>query len=170
MQPVRAADRVLEASQFDQDAVSLTEYFAVLEDPSQLLTLADVRKPEVASRFTTGQAPAEALSRGFTRSAYWLRLTLRNNFRQATERFLEIDYAVLSSIQFHQPMADGSEPPIRDNGRCRPLLHALLPQPLFCISSDAAGTLRTSGLPADSDLKFLACPGQVMGADGISHP
>jgi len=38
-----AADQVLDASQPDKTAVSLTPYFAVLEDASLTLTLADVQ-------------------------------------------------------------------------------------------------------------------------------
>jgi signal transduction histidine kinase len=102
-----AADKVLDAGLPDRDPVSLTAYFAVLEDPSQALTLADVQKPDVASRFA--QAPeAEALSYGFTRSAYWLRLTLRNASGIPIERMMEVSYPLLSSVQFHGPMADGS--------------------------------------------------------------
>lgn len=105
---VMAADRVLDANQPGRDAVSLTEYFDVFEDAGKSLTLADVQKPDMASRFVGGQAPAEALSYGFTRSAYWLRLTLRNTSGHPIERMLEIGYPMLSSIQFHQPVAGGT--------------------------------------------------------------
>lgn len=103
-----AADKVLEASQIDSDSVSLTEYFAVLEDPSLALTLEDIQKPDVAARFKTDAQKGAALSFGYTRSAYWLRLGLRNNTDQALERMLEIDFARLSHIDFHQPAANGA--------------------------------------------------------------
>lgn len=103
-----AADKVLDASRLDRNPVSLTEYFSVLEDAGQTLTLADVQEPGMASRFTDGLAPAEALSYGFTRSAYWLRLNLRNASGQPIERMLEIGYPILSSIQFYQPREDGT--------------------------------------------------------------
>ena len=103
-----AVDKVLDASLPDQKPVSLTEYFAVLEDPGLTLTLADVRKPDTASRFKGGQAPAAALSYGFTRSAYWLRLTLRNPSDRPMERMLEIGYPLLSNIQLYQPTKDGT--------------------------------------------------------------
>lgn len=102
-----AADTALDVSRIDRGSVSLTEYFAVLEDPSGSLTLTDVQAPGIASRFKDVVAPAEAVSYGFTRSAYWLRLPLRNASDQPVERMLEIGYAVLSDIQFHQPMGDG---------------------------------------------------------------
>ncbi|MBK7000618.1 MAG: GHKL domain-containing protein [Rhodoferax sp.] len=103
-----AADKVLEASQTGSDPVSLTEYFAVLEDPSLALTLDDIQKPAVAARFKTDAPKASALSYGYTRSAYWLRLGVRNNTDQALERMLEIDFARLSSIDFHQPLINGA--------------------------------------------------------------
>lgn len=103
-----AADKILDASQPNRNSVSLTEYFAVLEDPDRSLTLADVQKPGIASRFVGGQEPAEALSYGFTRSAYWLRLTLRNPSSQPIERMLEVGYPILSYIQFHRPGPEGT--------------------------------------------------------------
>ena len=101
-----AADKVLEASRLDQEVVWLGQYFAVLEDPGRALTLADVMRPEFARRFAVSQAAAS--SYGFTRSAYWLRLTIRNASDQPVERMLEISFPLISSIQFHRPMADGS--------------------------------------------------------------
>lgn len=103
-----AADKVLDIGRLERASVSLTEYFAVLEDPGSTLTLADVQTPAIAGRFSGGQAPAEALSFGFTRSAYWLRLPLHNTLDHPVERLLEIRFPILSSIQFHRPLADGT--------------------------------------------------------------
>ena len=103
-----AVERVLDVGKSNRNVVSLTEYFSVLEDSSRSLTLIDVQKPAMASRFSGGQAPAEALSYGFTRSAYWLRLHLKNSADHPVERMLEIGYPTLSSIQFYNPIADGA--------------------------------------------------------------
>jgi len=103
-----AADKILDASQLAPTPVSLTEYFAVLEDPNLALTLNDVQEPGTASRFKTDHASAAALSYGYTGSAYWLRLTLRNAGDRPLERMLEIGYARLANIQFYQPVADGA--------------------------------------------------------------
>ncbi len=105
---VFAENKVFDASQISQAPISLTEYFAVLEDPNQTLTLDDVQAPDVASRFKTEPTSATALNYGYSHSAYWLRLTLRNTSEQPLERILEIGYARLASIQFFQPVADGS--------------------------------------------------------------
>jgi signal transduction histidine kinase len=103
-----AADKVLDASLLDNEPVSLTEYFAVLEDPGLTLTLADVQKPDMASRFKAVQAPAEALNYGYTNSAYWLRLSLSNTGDHPVERMLEIAYWGLANIQFYQTDTNGS--------------------------------------------------------------
>lgn len=104
---VFAAEKVLDISQTKQIPISLTEYFAVLEDPSLLLTHADVQKADIAARFKTDFAAAEAINLDFSRSAYWLRLTLRNTSDQPIERLLEIGYPLLSNVQFYQSMVDG---------------------------------------------------------------
>ncbi|MCK9396438.1 MAG: diguanylate cyclase [Methylobacter sp.] len=103
-----AADTVLDANRLDQSPVSLIQYFAVLEDPGRTLTLDDIQKPDVADRFKAGQASAVSLNFGYTDSAYWLRLTLRNTNNHPIERMLEIGYARLGTIQFHQPVANGA--------------------------------------------------------------
>jgi signal transduction histidine kinase len=107
-----ATDKVLDASRDIEAPASLTEYFSVLADPGQALTLADVQKPDIAARFKGGQMPAEALSYGFTRSAYWLRLHLRNAGDHPVERMLKIGYPLLSHVEFHQALADGGYRPI----------------------------------------------------------
>ena len=105
---VIAADKVLDVGEMDRNATSLARYFAVLEDPGRTLTLADVQEPGTASRFTSVQAETAALSYGFTRSAFWLRLNLRNRSDRPVERMLELGYPLLSSIQFHRPNVDGT--------------------------------------------------------------
>ncbi|MBL6987129.1 MAG: diguanylate cyclase [Methylobacter sp.] len=105
---ILAADKVLDASQLNQTPVVLTEYFAVLEDPSQTLTLDEVQLPDMANRFRASQTSAAALNYGYTHSAYWLRLNLRNASKYPLQMILEIGIARLESIQFHHPVANGT--------------------------------------------------------------
>lgn len=105
--PAWAADKALDVSLPSPRAVALTDYFAVLEDPGHALTLSDVQHPDVANRFQGVQSPAAALSYGFTRSAYWLRLRLHNASDHPALRLLEIGYPLLSSIALYQPTATG---------------------------------------------------------------
>ena len=103
-----AAERVPDASLLEQASLPLTEYIDVLEDPSLSLTLSDVQKAEVAARFKTNTPAGDALSFGYTRSAYWLRLALHNSSDFPLERLVEINYARLSSVQFYHPDMNGN--------------------------------------------------------------
>lgn len=98
---------VVDVKQWTEQAISLTEYISVLEDPSLKLTLADILKTEFAEKFNTNFPTSAALRFGFSRSAYWLRLTVRNSADQAQVRMLEIAYASLSSVQFYQVNTHG---------------------------------------------------------------
>ena len=103
-----AAERVLDATQSEQTPVSLTPYFSTLEDAGMNLTLDDVQQADVAARFKMDAPAGDALSFGYTRSAYWLRLTLRNTGKLPLERMLELGYAGLSAVEFYQPAAKGA--------------------------------------------------------------
>lgn len=106
-QTPRAAPAV-DAAALAQQPLSLTPYLAVLEDPGQQLTLADVQRADLAARFLTNQRPAEALNFGITPSAYWLRLALRNTGAQPVPVMLEVGYPRLSHIAFYRPDAQGA--------------------------------------------------------------
>lgn len=97
----------LDTTQLVQAPVSLTQYFAVLEDPSLSLTLNDVLTPEVASQFKGNQLSATALNYGYSHSAYWLRVALRNERQTPRELMLEISQPSLGSVQLYQARADG---------------------------------------------------------------
>jgi two-component system, sensor histidine kinase LadS len=104
-----AAESPLIIQQDNQDSVSLTSYFAVLEDPANKLMLSDVMQPEWAAKFTSGHPPAASLIYGFTRSAYWLRLRIQNPYDYPIERLLDINYARLADVQLHK-LTPGAEP------------------------------------------------------------
>ena len=97
-----AAEKILDTGHLGETPVTLTPYFDFLEDPDQTLTLADVRRPDIASKFNTQTPAVNALSFGYTRSAYWLRLTFNNSSKRSVEHLLEINYARLSNIAFYQ--------------------------------------------------------------------
>ncbi|OYY45384.1 MAG: hypothetical protein B7Y56_05530 [Gallionellales bacterium 35-53-114] len=108
--PAAASEPVmaLDASQIPGVPVSLTHYITYLEDPSQALTLEDVQKPEHAANFKIDRKATESLGFGYTRSAYWLRLSLTNSGNRSVSRMIEVSYARLSSVQFHQPDSSGA--------------------------------------------------------------
>lgn len=105
--PAWSAEPVLDAASVDAAPLSLTTYVALLEDPDRTLTLQDVQSPTVAARFKGDQPPGSALGLGFTRSAYWLRLTLRNTGATPLQRMLVVENPRISHIQLHQPDSQG---------------------------------------------------------------
>ena len=125
-----AASKVLDARRPGQGPVSLTEYFAILEDPGQALTLADVQNPDVAGRFVTRQPPVEALNYRTTGSAYWLRLTVRNASAQPVKQMMEIGYPLLSYIELYRPSADGAYQSVA-TGAARPFSTRPYPNRFF---------------------------------------
>ncbi|MES2048461.1 MAG: 7TM-DISM domain-containing protein, partial [Pseudomonadota bacterium] len=105
--PISAAETSLNLNGKLQNSISLTQYFAVLEDKSASLTFAEVQSPTYAAGFKSGNPAAEALSFGYTRSAFWLRLELRNDSNLVLNRMLEISEPGLTNVQFHQTQKDG---------------------------------------------------------------
>lgn len=82
--------------------LDLTPYFDMLEDPSGALTIEDMRKPEVASRFTGGH---KELNFGRSVVPVWVRLTLRNDAAVPVERMLEMN--PYGYRHFYVPQAQG---------------------------------------------------------------
>ena len=105
--PAMAYDRVWEVNQTTQKPTVLTPYFSILEDTSQKLSFADIQTPEIQQQFTPEQSTKDALNYGFTASAYWLKLELKNESNFAATRLLELKEARLSHIDFYQPDAHG---------------------------------------------------------------
>lgn len=81
----------------------LTPGLQYLEDPQGQLTLADVTQPELAARFKTPADTQQALNLGFSRSVYWLRLSLRQAPGNTDEWLIEVPYALLNQITFYAP-------------------------------------------------------------------
>jgi hypothetical protein len=96
-----ASSPVLALDSTSEQGVSLTPYLEVLEDPSTTLRLEDVQSAKHASAFQAQNISTEALSFGFTRSAYWFRLTLNNTTDHAQTRILEIANYALSHVDFY---------------------------------------------------------------------
>ena len=105
---VHAGERVLDAGAALPQPMVLSEYLSVLNDESQALLLDDVRHPDVAARFVPSATQGSALSFGYTGSAVWLRMQLRNSSDEPLHRYLEVAYAGLSMLDMHQVRADGA--------------------------------------------------------------
>lgn len=99
---------VVDLAASHQQALSLTRYLEVLEDPTATLQIDDVRSQAHASQFQVQNTTTEALSFGFTRSAYWFRLTLHNPTDQTQTRLFEVANYALSHVDFYAPTDDAN--------------------------------------------------------------
>lgn len=106
--PAWSGDPIVDATAVTTAPLTLTTYVAVLEDPTKSLTLTDVQSPAQASRFKVDPSAGSALAMGFTRSAFWLRLNLRNNSDMPLPRLLVVENPRISHVQLHFPDAQGA--------------------------------------------------------------
>jgi hypothetical protein len=102
---VPAFAAVVDAAALPQGSLSLTAQLSVLEDSHHDIDFATARQPG-AGFVASGQSD-EALSFGFTRSAYWLRLDVLNSSDQPLQRMLEISNARLGEVTMYRPDSAG---------------------------------------------------------------
>ncbi len=78
--------------------VQLAPYLDVFEDPTAVLGIDDVKRPEVAARFQAfhgGFGP----NYGATRSAIWVRFTVENDANAPLERWLTVDFPPVEHVE-----------------------------------------------------------------------
>ena len=80
----------------DEPETSLGQHLEFLEDPSGELSLEEVRE-----RTDWQASDPETFNKGFSDSAWWLRLTLDNPLNQSQSRLLAISYPVLDRVDVH---------------------------------------------------------------------
>lgn len=91
----------------DAARYDLSNAFTFLEDPSQRLTLDEVRQPEALARFKALPRSGQATNFGLTRSAIWLRIVLDAKAGTAPDWLLEVAYAPLDDIALFAPDGQG---------------------------------------------------------------
>jgi diguanylate cyclase (GGDEF)-like protein/PAS domain S-box-containing protein len=96
-----AAEKLNLGNLKSQPVISLTQYVDILEDPSSNLSVTDITQSSVASSFKSNLPAAEAISLGYSTSAYWFRATLVNDTALSQERMLEVGNATLSHLEFY---------------------------------------------------------------------
>ncbi|MEE3717010.1 7TM diverse intracellular signaling domain-containing protein [Tumidithrix elongata RA019] len=84
-----------------QDRYPLGPYLEILEDKSAQWTIDAVNQPPLSQQFVRNQT--ERPSYGFTHSAYWVRLHLRNQASPRTAWRLEIGYPLIDRIALYLP-------------------------------------------------------------------
>lgn len=84
------------------EALPLGRYLDVLEDKTGALTFEQVQSPGLSERYVA--SPTDTPNFGFTRSAYWYRLSLRNPAgadAELSQWVLELRYPVLDHVDFY---------------------------------------------------------------------
>jgi len=82
----------------DNERFSLNSSVYYLEDPERKLTFQDVSQPEFSERFTMSES--DKMNFGFTNSAYWIKLCVRNIRPDIDDWLFEIEYLHIDSIDF----------------------------------------------------------------------
>ncbi|HYF41747.1 MAG TPA: 7TM-DISM domain-containing protein, partial [Ramlibacter sp.] len=95
--PAGAADVALGAA----SSYPLSRSFDVLEDPAGNLAFADLQRPDVQGRFRPLPVSGPGPNFGLSRSAYWLRVTLRPSREGAGDWLLEVAYPPLDQVDVH---------------------------------------------------------------------
>ncbi|MEN9867427.1 MAG: hypothetical protein RL748_3017 [Pseudomonadota bacterium] len=101
-------DNALEVSGANANQLLLAPWFQVLEDRQQTFTIEQVRSMGAHFQPSPAGAQGRELHFGFTRSAWWLRLHLKNTSELDIDKMVEIKWAHLERIEVWQSAADGS--------------------------------------------------------------
>jgi uncharacterized membrane protein len=96
----------------NEGSYALSRSFSYLEDAGGELALADLLKPDARSRFQPVPQTGSATNFGLTRSAIWLRVTLRTAPGAPADWMLELAYPPLDRLELYAP--DGNLRPLDD--------------------------------------------------------
>ncbi|MBF0276456.1 MAG: PAS domain S-box protein [SAR324 cluster bacterium] len=94
-----AADPVILNNNFISHSLGFKAEY--LEDRAGLLILEEVRSSELSQKFVPSQQ--ETLNFGFTDSAYWIRVKIKNPHIKKNDWILEIGYPLLDDIEVYLP-------------------------------------------------------------------
>ena len=83
---------------------SMSSAVELLEDRAGTLDIATVSQPPLSTGFVAG-SPAST-NVGFSPSAWWVRLTLRNDGVEPRLVYLRQDYPLIDSLDLYEPLAD----------------------------------------------------------------
>ena len=111
-----------------QDEYPLGRSLELLEDPSTELTIEDVTSPPYADQFVPNETETPNL--GYSDSAFWIRLPLRNESR-LTQWLLYIGWANIQYVDFYEPSSNNSGFTGVETGVFRPPNNRDMPYPRF---------------------------------------
>lgn len=119
------------------EAMPLGQHIQILRDDGGALTFDDIHSRPVADRFA--DSGSDIINHGFTGTAYWYRLILRNPAEQqhaSSAWVFELKYPMLDYVDVHLTRSDGSRHSILTGDQRRPppaseqLLHRSFALPL----------------------------------------
>ena len=118
-----------------QETYPLGLHMDILEDPGGELTIDDVSSAAYDAQFIRSQE--ESPSYGFTKSIYWVRLTLENETTRTDAWWLEVDFPNTQYVDLYTPQPGGGGFDVRQSGILRPVStrDVLHPQIVFSLSA-----------------------------------
>lgn len=123
--------------------VNLTSSVTILQDASKNLTIEDVRSPNNAQKFKAWEG-GDNIHFGFSSSAYWIRIPIKQAGNDTLSKVLEIPYAQISEITFYAP----NKPPMATGSRysigTRPYFHRFFAFPVNLTESPQYAYLRVA--------------------------
>ena len=96
----------------------LGHYLEILEDPTGELTIDDVTSPEFDAQFIPSLVEVPVY--GYTDSAIWVRLPLRNESSLSDHWLLELAFASMNFVDLYTPLPDGGGFAVKQTGNLRP--------------------------------------------------
>lgn len=95
------ADDTLRTRAGIDDILVRPSFYSVLEDPTGILTLADVQRPANARRFVLGSCTASSMQH--VGAVYWVRLPVSNQDSTSRHWYLELFDSHINDITFYAP-------------------------------------------------------------------
>jgi signal transduction histidine kinase len=102
----------------------LGRHMDILEDPGGKLTIEEITSPEYTSRFTSNQV--DVPNYGYSNSAYWLRVRLRNEANLVNKWLLEVNFQNLNYVDLYIP-SQGDGYSVKQSGSLEPFSTRDLP-------------------------------------------
>ena len=100
----------------DDKPESLGQYLEYIDDPTLSITFDDIMQLDKntssgslnASKIAWQKVNNESINGGFTKSAYWVKFSIKNNTNKSIDWILESAYPLLDRIEFYQPDANNN--------------------------------------------------------------
>ncbi len=93
-------------------------YLDILADPDGMLTISDVTSTPVSLQFERSNNIVPNF--GYTKTVYWIRLSITNSSTQTTEWLLDQNYSNTHFLDLYIPVADSNHYTLKQSGNLRP--------------------------------------------------